>query len=306
MPGTDASGLAGIPTGAEVEVTGVAQIAFAADEGPTPPDLPSRLTLLVAGGADVIVVRRPSWWTARRLGATLATAAMALTIATGWVSMLRRQVVRQLAVIETQLQAEAAAEERRRIAQEFHDTLEQDLAGITLRIDAAAHRADDRETRAFLEEQHGLLARLRADAHDFLWDLRDPTRSQGALLESAAAQAAYLRSLADTPIDFVGDPEVPRVGPAVQFHLLRIMREAVTNAVRHAGASRITVRLGRKAGGVVMEVSDDGLGFDVPSREAVEGHFGVRGMRERARRIGAAITIDSRPGAGTRLTVTVS
>ena len=305
LPEPEARALSSIPVGADVQVTGVVQLAFAADEGPTPPDLPSRLTLLLPAAADVIVLRRPSWWTAGRLTAALMAVAVALSIATGWAAMLRRQVARQLAVIETKLQAEAAAEERRRIAQEFHDTLEQDLAGITLQIDAAAHRAADAGTRAFLEEQHALLARLRADTHDFLWDLRDPTRNQGALLESAAAQVAYLRTLTDVPIEFAGDSELPRVGPAVQFHVLRMMREAVTNAVRHAESGRITVRLGRAAGGVVLEVADDGRGFDVPSREAVVGHFGIRGMQERARRIGAEITIDSRPGAGTRLTVTV-
>jgi len=81
-------------------------------------------------------------------------------------------------------------------------------------------------------------------------------------------------------------------------------REAVTNAVRHAAARRIGVRLrGAPAGGPVIEVIDDGIGFDVAARATADGHFGIRGMQERARRIGGDITIDSAPGAGTRITL---
>ena len=264
-----------------------------------------QLQLLLRSAADVRLVRSPSWWKPHRLAAALAAVATVAAVATGWVVLLRRQVRRQLALIETKLQAEAAADERHRIAREFHDTLEQDLAGITLQLDAAAQRAGDERSRRVLEEQRGLLARLRSETHDFLWDLRDPARHDGALLEALAAQAAYLGSLGTVPIRLAAAGELPRVSPHVQHHLLRIMREAVNNARTHADATAIDVRVAARPDGLCLTVADDGQGFDVAARDALEGHFGIRGMRERARRIAAAFTIESRPGRGTRVAVVV-
>jgi len=264
-----------------------------------------QLQLLLRSAADMRLIRAPSWWKPHRLAAALAAVAAVAGIATGWVVLLRRQVQRQLALIETKLQAEAAADERHRIAREFHDTLEQDLAGITLQLDAAAHRAGDEHSRHVLDEQRGLLARLRSETPDFPWGLRDPARHDGSLLESLAAQAAYLRTLATVPIRLDASGDLPRVPPLVQYHLLRIMREAVNNAVKYADAAVIDVRLAAGPEGLCLTVADDGRGFDVAARDALEGHFGIRGMRERARRIEATIAIESRPGRGTRLTVVV-
>lgn len=299
-PGSDT-----LPVGGEVEIAGVVQLPFASDEGPTPPDLPPRFELLVAGPDDVVVLRRPSWWSAPRLLAALAAVTAVALASAGWSLALRRQVARQMAVITRSLRSEAATEERHRIAREFHDSLEQDLAGIALRIDAAAHRADDAQTRGFLEEQHGLLDRLRADTHDFLWDLRDPARNDGSLLESAAAQIAHLRSITDVPLVLDAPPDMPRVSPAVQFHLLRMIREAVANALKHGVPNRIDVRLRPAGDAVVLEVADDGCGFEVADAVARQGHFGIRGIRERVRQLGGSCDIQSVPGAGTRVMVTV-
>ena len=202
-----------------------------------------QLQLLLRSAADVRLVRAPSWWKPHRLAAALAAVAMVAGIASVWVMLLRRQVTRQLAVIEKKLQAEAATEERHRIAREFHDTLEQDLAGISLRLDAAAHRATDERSRHVLEEQRGLLARLQSETHDFLWDLRDPARHDGSLLESLAAQVAYLRSLTTVPIRFDAAGDLPRVPSLVQYQLLRIMRDSIFYCV--IGADWCGIRRGQ-------------------------------------------------------------
>ena len=91
----------------------------------------------------------------------------------------------------------------------------------------------------------------------------------------------------------------------MQHHLLRIVREAVNNAVRHGAADQIDIRLGSERGRLSIEVVDDGSGFDVADRSELIGHFGIRGMRERARRIGADIAIWSSPGTGTTVCVGV-
>jgi signal transduction histidine kinase len=96
-----------------------------------------------------------------------------------------------------------------------------------------------------------------------------------------------------------------RVPPVARYHLLRIIREAVHNAVEHSGGTAVDVRLTEERGLVVATVADDGTGFDLATRERASGHFGIRGMQERARRIGGTLAIESRPGDGTRVTVTV-
>ena len=278
------------------------------NRAPAPEGVPELVNMVDAAASTPTFEAALAWDVYQATGsmpAALAAVAMVAGIASVWVMLLRRQVTRQLAVIEKKLQAEAATEERHRIAREFHDTLEQDLAGISLRLDAAAHRAADERSRHVLEEQRGLLARLQSETHDFLWDLRDPARHDGSLLESLAAQVAYLRSLTTVPIRFDSAGDLPRVPSLVQYQLLRVMREAVNNALKHADAAAIEVRVASGPDGLCLTVTDDGIGFDVAVRELLDGHFGIRGIRERARRIGATTAIESHSGRGTHVTIVV-
>ena len=301
--------LGSLEPGSEVRVTGIVQPRAAADNDSTKEWQSAsdrQLQILLRSAADIEVVKAPSWWKPQRLALALAVIAGLAAVAVGWVVLLRRQVIRQLALIEAQVQAEAAVEERHRIAREFHDTLEQDLAGIALRMDAAASRCQDARSRAEFEQQRALFEKLREETHDFLWDLRDPQRNDGSLQASLAAQVAYQRSLTSVPISLHIDPDVPpRVPSLVQYHLLRIAREAVINALEHGDPSRIEVGIRGGAAGIILEVIDDGSGFDVAGGDSLEGHFGVRGMRERSRRMGGTVTIDSRRGVGTTVRVNV-
>lgn len=303
------SKLRSLEPGSEVQVTGIVEPEPIADNDATnewPSDTDRRMRMLLRSTSDIAVVRAPSWWKPQRLAAALGAVALLAAFAAGWVVLLRRQVVRQLSLIESQLQTEAAVEERHRIAREFHDTLEQDLAGLALRMDAAAGRTQDPRSRSEFEQQRALFGTLRAETHDFLWDLRDPQRNDGSLQESLAAQVAYQRSLTSVPVMLHLDPDVPRRVPSlVQYHLLRIARQAVSNALEHADPSRIDLWLRGGDSGIVLEVVDDGSGFDAAAVDPLEGHFGMRGMRERCRRMGAVIAVDSRPGGGTKVRVQV-
>ena len=120
------------------------------------------------------------------------------------------------------------------------------------------------------------------------------------------SQAAYQQSLIVVPITVHAVGETPaRVSALFQYHLLRIAREAVANAGRHADPTRIEVYLRAGSEGLVLEVIDDGIGFDVAAGESRHGHFGLRGMRERARRMGATLMIDSEGGRGTKVSVRI-
>jgi signal transduction histidine kinase len=267
----------------------------------------SAADLWLARPADLVVLQQPPWWTPRRiaLAAAVTAAGLAATgaIAAGWITLLRRQVTRQLAVIEGGLRAEAVAEERRRIAGEFHDSLEQGLAALSLRLGMAAGRLPAGDARGVLEHQRQLLGWLQTETREFLWDLRDPIRPESDLGETLAAQVDNLRSLTAVPLDLALPPALPPLPATTQHQVVRIVREAVHNAIRHAEANRIDVRVespamspaGDEGPRLVVEIRDDGRGFDAEGARATRGHYGLKGMEERAARIGGTLEIDSRP-----------
>jgi signal transduction histidine kinase len=270
----------------------------------------SAADLWLARPEDLVVLRQPPWWTPRRIMLAAATASAALAgvaaIAAGWITLLRRQVNRQLTTIEGSLRAEAVADERRRIAGEFHDSLEQGLAALSLRLGMAAGRLPAGDARGVLEHQRQLLGWLQTETREFLWDLRDPVQPESDLGATLAAQIENLRSLTAVPLDLSLPPAVPPLPAAVQHHVVRIVREAVHNAIRHGEASRIEVRVvpsdrppaGDGGPRLVVEIRDDGRGFDAETARAARGHYGLKGMEERAARIGGTLSIDSRPDGG--------
>lgn len=297
-----------VSSGTAIQITGIVRSIGDGERPPVflgAPPPSARLTVLLPTPDDLVVLQLPSWWTTRRLGMALGLVGGVALAAMAWGLSLRRQVRRQLAVIESGLLASATVEERQRIAREFHDTLEQDLAGITLQLDAAADRTADAESKQVFEEQRGQLARVRAETHDFLWDLRDPTRQEGPLAAAIEAQVAALQPLTDTPLFTEVAAELPPVSSLVRHHLLRIIREATTNAIGHAKATEILIRVDRDGGGVVCDVIDNGKGFSPEAVQSVPGHFGLRGIHERARRIGAAVNVLTQPGHGTRVSLRV-
>jgi len=291
--------------GSRLLMTGVLHMIRATDTVKWPLTPPTSMELAPRNAADIAILARPSWWTPRRLAVVLAAAAAAFAVAMGWVFALRRQVRRQMRVIEDGLRLEAVAEERQRIAREFHDTLEQGLAAVSLRLGVAASRTEDEQARGVLRHQKTLLSWLQTETREFLQDLRDTSHAEEPFSSTLACHMEQLRSLLPVPIELEIEPGLPDVPPEVQHHLLRVVREAVHNAVRHAEPTGIAVRAAADAesGDLQVEITDDGTGFDVATRSATPGHYGIRGMEERARRIGAALVIDSRPGEGTRVRV---
>ena len=301
------------PPGSLVRAVGVCRVATV--EGDSYRAFPRAYRLLLESPAAFTTLRSPPWWTPERILRAVLTGlaglGAAIGLAAAWIVMLRRQVRHQLAVIEGNLQAEAVAEERRRIAREFHDSVNQGLAAATLRLDAAAYRLTDERSKTVLDRQRQLLTTLQSEAREFIWDLRDPVHADAPLAEALEAQLEFLDPSAGTTIEF--EPRAAGRDPAaglpadVRHQIVRIVREAAANAVRHAHASRIVVKLSAvEAGGLRIEITDDGTGFDVAAWAGAEGHFGIRGMQERARRIGGSLAIESDPGSGTRVTLTVA
>lgn len=292
---------AAIP-GAMVTVCGVGRVTDTTrDNNRT---LPATYELHAAAG-DVAVTRHAPLWKQSRLVRALgwtATLLGGLGLAAGvWIVALRGQVRRQLATIEQALHDDAVVEERQRIAREFHDSLEQDLAGLALRLDAAAGCMADAEARDVLDRQRELVARLQEETRMFVWDLRDPRFAEAGFCETLAAQLESKAAATATPIHLHVGGDPPPLPLTVRHHVLRIVGEAVSNAVRHAAATSITVRV--SADGREITIEDDGRGFDLAACRAKRGHFGIRGMEERGRRVGAAVEIESAAAGGTRVII---
>jgi signal transduction histidine kinase len=297
----------GAVPGSRVRVRGVGLVT-ATDRDMFRP-MPVAFDVWPSTDADVVVVGAAPWWlrpgVVRTLVVTLAGSALAVMGTAAWVVVLRRQVRRQVGIIEGQLRTEAVMEERQRIAREFHDSLEQDLAAMALRLDAAAEATADHEAHDVLADQRAAVLRLQDESHQFVWDLRDAALAERPLAESLAALVEDLRHLSPAPIGLRIAGSLPNPPLAARQQLLRIVREAVANAVSHAHAATIEVVASAVNGRVAVEVRDDGEGFDVAACERRAGHFGLRGMRERAWRVGAMLDIESSPRSGSRVAVAV-
>jgi two-component system sensor histidine kinase UhpB len=189
----------------------------------------------------------------------------------------------------------AQEEERARIARDLHDEVNQSLTGLLLRLEAAREGAPP--------ELEGELAETKALANQAMTELLSLARQlrPTALddLGLAAAVGGQVEQLGRGEIDAALSVEgtFTDLGDDAQLVVYRVAQEALSNAARHSGATRLAVRLRRAAAGaVVLEVSDDGRGFAFD--ESQQG-LGIGGMRERALLVGAELTIESRPGSGT-------
>lgn len=199
-----------------------------------------------------------------------------------------------------------ALEERNRLAREIHDTLAQGLAAIALKLEAAdallEAGAPPERARASVGQALDLARRSLDEARRSVLDLRAaPLEGRGlaAALRDLLAEAEA-RGLS-TALHVTGDDGA--LSPRATLGLFRIAQEAVANALGHAGASRLELRLAVGGGRASLSVADDGRGFD-PGRPAA-GRFGLVGMGERARLMGGALRVESAPGRGARVTAEV-
>ena len=184
--------------------------------------------------------------------------------------------------------------ERRRVASDLHDEIGQSLTALLLRLKhvgetehpgSAAIRELGAATEEILEEVRSVARRLRPEALEEL-GLRSALLALATRLERAGGPGVDVRVAAD----------VPALAPDVELVLYRVAQESLTNVLRHAGARHASVELRLSGDAVILDVRDDGSGFDVGAA-GVDG--GLRGMRERAVLVGGSLKVVSRPGEGT-------
>jgi signal transduction histidine kinase len=258
-------------------------------------ELDEELPLAVANTRDV--QRR-----IRLIVPATAIATVFIAVLCGW-AIARRML---------ELRVEERVNERSRIARDLHDTLLQNFQAALMNFGALRYLIPDRpdvqeklqgvleQARAAIREARDAVQGLRAttvDAEDFNEGLR-------ALGQELASDPAHSSAAAVT-INIEGTPRT--LHPLVRDEIYRIAGEALRNAYRHAGASRIEVQLEYGERRIELRVRDNGKGIDPAAlgHEALPGHFGLPGMRERAKEIGAKFMIWSAPGSGTELELSV-
>jgi signal transduction histidine kinase len=204
------------------------------------------------------------------------------------------------------MRLEAVTEERNRLAREIHDTLAQGLTGVLLQLEATQFElAEDTEAaQARLQRAQKLARESLAEVRRSLWAMRPQALEQGGLGNALSVLAERLMTDPKSAIQcsLHGTP-VP-LPPEVEHQFMRIGQEAMTNAVKHARAKKVSVELRYTPSQVTLVVQDDGRGFDPEAPS--DGHgFGLRGMQERAGHMGAELTVHSQPGMGTRVVATL-
>lgn len=194
----------------------------------------------------------------------------------------------------------AQEEERARVARDLHDQVNQSLTGVLLRLEAARAAAPPALTEELAETStlaHQAMDELLAVARQ----LRPTALDDLGLSAAIAGQIEQLGG-GDVKATFEVDGDVAGLDPDVQLVVYRVAQESLGNAIRHSGSGRIAIRLSREVNRVVLSVEDDGSGFTFD--EATSG-LGLGGMRERAILVGGDLQIQSRPGHGTSVRLTV-
>ena len=300
--------LGAIPVGAEVEVTGVCVLE---GENWTSERIFPHLKgfmLVLRTDKDLVVVRNPPWWTIGRLLAAIAILLVVLLSVALWNRYLNRLVNRRgLELAREKLKKESAqlkTGERTRLAVELHDSLSQNLEGVACQVAASQNLMGQNTdaSKSCLDTAQRMLDSCRLELKRCLFDLRGHALEEKDLADAIHTTLAPLCDGIELDIDF--NIRRTHFDDTTAHATLCMIRELVSNAIRHGRATKIRVA-GEYCGGTLsFSVCDNGCGFDPDNCAGPsQGHFGLAGVRERAERLDGTVEVLSEPDKGTRANV---
>ena len=192
--------------------------------------------------------------------------------------------------------------ERNRLALELHDAVSQKLFSLVLTAEAAGEQLsrDPEAARASIVRLRTVASEALEELRTLIHELRPPELERDGLCGALRKHVEMLRRLHRVEIELDVDDDAGSGGRRDE-EVFRVAQEALQNAVRHGVPARLGVRLGHRDGTLVLEVSDDGVGFDPADPELRARRLGLTSMEERAQRLGGALEIRSAPGAGTTI-----
>lgn len=207
--------------------------------------------------------------------------------------------------LRTQAEKTAAFAERNRLARELHDSVTQSVYSVTLYAEAAARLLQGGKIEDAAEHLRELGTTAREALREMrllIFELSPPALETGSLADALRTRLDAVEARGGVSVNFRVEG-AERLSPLARQELYQIAQEALNNALKHSRAQsvRVLLRFGDRETG--LEISDDGVGFDLEQAQKCGG-LGLRGMRERVQRIGGILRLDSAPGGGTRISVT--
>jgi len=209
----------------------------------------------------------------------------------------------QLAEYAQRVESLTLAGERQRMARELHDTLAQGLTGLALQLEAVEASLERNNTAQALQITGQAKERVRmtlADARRAIDDLR---ATETAVRETIIREADRFTAASGIPCTLT-IPAKLNLSERNGEHMVRCVSEGLANVTRHAQATQVWITITEENGRLLVQLRDNGQGFDGNGRIAA-GHYGLLGLRERARLAGGTLTVDSTPGAGTTLSMAI-
>ena len=250
-------------------------------------------TLVLRQPSDVVIVARTPWWTVSKLLVVIG-----ILLAGLGALQLRNRILKRLGRLKVA--------ERTRLAVELHDSLSQSLAGLACQIAAAndAVRDEPAAVEGKLATADRMLRSCRTELRQCLFDLRSDTLNDSNFGNAVRRTIEHLTPFADVTMRI----NVPRtrLDDSIAHAALSIIRELVTNAIRHATADSVRIAGTVDNDLLRFSVRDDGCGFDPSRCEGVaDGHFGLNGIRERIKSLRGSFDLRSTPRKGTRAVITL-
>lgn len=295
-----------LENGSRVAVTGVCQIdpgEWAAGEAWRAKAFKIKLRSV----ADVTVLQAPPWWTLRKVFWMAGALGLAAMAALGWVAVLRRQVAERTRQLEIQIQKRQRAErqreiekERARLAHDLHDDLGAGLTEVNMLSSLVKSPATSAEEKnRYLDDLSETARRMVTSLDEIVWTVNPRNDTIASLASYFGSYAQRLLDLADAGcgLDIAEDlPEHP-LDPKFRQEIFFAFKEALTNVVRHARATQVWLRISVRERRLVVEVADDGRGFNLA--QPPSGSDGLNNMKERMKNLGGECEITSDAKAGT-------
>lgn len=330
--------LMSIPIGSLIEVCGVCHTQ-SGDDGKF-----KSLQVLLPTAESFRILSKPSWVTARHLGIALGIFFLVSVVAVSWIIMISRNNLELNALIrekekakmelqnahdqlevrvrerteqlkiqiaarkESELQFKGVLTERTRLAQELHDTLEQTLACIALQLDTSAKltNKDSNAAGYHFELARNILSQSQVDVRRSVWDLRARALEQFDLRGALLTNSEQITDGTGIRVEVQTKGKVRPLPEVIEDNLLRIAQEALTNIIKHSGATRAGIILDYGLQIVALRIEDNGNGFALENSAGPrDGHFGLLGISERTQRLRGHLAITSTPGSGTIIRVEI-
>ena len=294
--------------GAQLRLTGICTLLLS-EERRRAGVMPNRFSLVLPDANHVELLRAALWWNRRRLAAALAS----VCGLAGLAGVFAFSVGRKNRALKREITRREAAEnrlfsERVRMASDLHDNLEQTLLATSLQLNAATRTVDQNPQAAVsrLALAGQLLARGRKEVKEAVWDLQFGGTQKQLLSDILTKECADAGAVSATEVCCSVSEDEPLLPASFIVQVLRIVRESLTNAFKHAAATQIQVAAVFDAGALTVKVVDNGRGFDPQSAPGPDaGHFGLSNMLERAKKLRGTLEILPMQGGGTSVCVRI-